>query len=123
MDDAPEPIEHELRLTVAPEMAAPHLGPAGAVLSTPSMIGLMEQCCREALRPRLAPGEAAVGAAVCIAHEAACRVGEEIVVTARREDVQGARHTWEVTVLGADGRRIGAGTLACEVRSAVVAPE
>ena len=110
------PLEQEIRLTVTPEMAAPHLGPAGAVLSTPSMIGLMEQCCRQALGPRPPSGQEVIGAAVCITHEAACRVGEEILVRARRQGVQGARHTWEVTVLTADGRRIGGGTLACEVR-------
>ena len=116
MDGALDPIEHELRLTVAPEMAAPHLGPTGAVLSTPSMIGLMEQCCRQALRSHLSPGEQVVGTAVCITHEATCRVGDDIIVRARRQDVQGTRHTWEVTVATVDGRRIGAGTLACEVK-------
>jgi predicted thioesterase len=104
-------------------MAAPHLGPAGAVLSTPSMIGLMEQCCRQAHVADLAPGAVVVGAAVCISHEAACRVGEEIVVRARRLAVEGDRHTWDVAVLTTDGRRIGAGTLACEVRSATTMPE
>jgi predicted thioesterase len=121
MDGGSTPIEHELRLTVGPEMAAPHLGPAGAVLSTPSMIGLMEQCCREALLRDLGPGAAVLGAAVCISHEAACRVGDEIAVRARLREVEGTRSTWDVSVRTADDRRIGAGTLACEVRPAAPA--
>jgi fluoroacetyl-CoA thioesterase len=111
------PIEHELHLTVTPEMAAPHLGPAGAVLSTPSMIGVMEQCCRQALVPYTAPGDQVIGVAVCITHEAACRVGDGVLVRARQQAADGARHTWDVSVVGADGRRIGAGTLTTEVRT------
>jgi predicted thioesterase len=109
------PIEYELRLTVTPEMAAPHLGPAGAVLSTPSMIGLFEQCCRAALLPHVASGDEVIGVGVCITHEAACRVGDEVLVRARQQAAEGTRQTWEVSVTGAEGRRIGGGTLTTEV--------
>jgi len=114
---------HALTLTVTQDMAAPHLGPAGAVLSTPSMIGLMEQCCREAMLPALSAGETALGAAVCITHDAACRVGDAITVRAALAGVSDARHTWDVTVEAADGRRVGAGTLNVEVVGPPARPE
>ena len=108
--EIPTGTMHELTVRVTAEMGAPHLGPAGAVLSTPSMIGLMEQCAAQALRPFLEPHERSVGAMVCITHDAAARVDDDVRITAALVEVSGRRLIWNVEALGADGRRIGGGT-------------
>jgi predicted thioesterase len=92
-------------------MGAPHLGPAGAVLSTPSMIGLMEQCVHQAMRPFLEQREHSAGTKVCITHDAAARVGDEVEVMATLSGVTGRRHVWEVEAHGPDGKRLGGGTV------------
>lgn len=110
--------EHEIAVVVAPEMGAPHLGPAAAVLSTPSMIGLMEQCCLLATLPFLDQGESSEGAAVCVSHDAAARVGDAIRIRVRLASAAEGRHIWEVTALAADGRTLGAGTIERVILSA-----
>ena len=56
----PVGTEHEIRETVTPEMGVSNLGPAAAVISTPSMFGLMEQCCLQEMWPYLDPNENSV---------------------------------------------------------------
>ena len=106
----PTGTEHEIRATISADMVPPHLGPAAAVLSTPSMIGLMEQCCLQAMRPFLAEHENSVGTKVCVTHDAAARVGEEVVIRARLSEFTGRRYVWEVEAFGPGERRLGGGT-------------
>ena len=108
--EIPTGTEHEIRATVSPDMVPPHLGPAAAVLSTPSMIGLMEQCCLQAMRPFLAESENSVGTKVCVTHDAAARVGDEVVIHARLDEFTGRRYVWEVSAHGPGDRRLGGGT-------------
>lgn len=109
-NEIPRGTEHQITATVTQEMTPPHLGPAAAVLSTPSMIGLMEQCCLQAMTPFLAENENSVGTKVCVTHDAAARVGDEIVIRARLEEFTGRRYVWEVAAYGPDDRKLGAGT-------------
>src|SRR5262249_4372051 len=101
---------HEIREMVTPDMGAPHLGPAGAVLSTPSMIGLMEQCSIQAMQPFLDEHENSVGTKVCITHDAALRSGEEVVIRSTLQEMAGRRYVWGVAAFSTDDRRIGGGT-------------
>lgn len=108
--EIPVGTEHQISATVEADMGAPHLGPAGAVLSTPSMIGLMEQCCLQAMRPFLAENENSVGTKVCVTHDAAARLGDTVVIKARLSEFTGRRYIWEVEAFGPDDRRLGGGT-------------
>jgi fluoroacetyl-CoA thioesterase len=109
-DTIPVGTEHEISAEVTPDMGAPHLGPAGAVLSTPSMVGLMEQCCLQAMQPFLGENENSVGTKVCVTHDAALRAGEQVTIKARLAEFTGRRYVWDVTALGPDGKRLGGGT-------------
>lgn len=101
---------HEIQETVTVEMGAPHLGPAGQVLSTPSMIGLMEQCCLQAMQPFLEGNENTVGTKVCITHDAALRAGEIVTIRADLAEFTGRRYIWNVAAFGPDGKQLGGGT-------------
>lgn len=110
MAEIPPGTTHEIRVTVTQDMAVSHLGPAAAVLSTPSMIGLMEQACLQAMRPFLGETENSVGTKVCVTHDAALRVGEEAVVQASLQEFTGRRYIWDVTALNTEGKKLGGGT-------------
>jgi predicted thioesterase len=105
----PTGLTHEMMATVTEDMSPPHLKGA-AVLSTPAMISLMEQCALQAMLPYLDPGETTVGTEVCVTHDAALRVGQQVTIRARFQGLEGRRYVWEVEALGPDGRRIGGGT-------------
>jgi len=108
--EIPVGTEHEIQETVTPEMGAPHLGPAGAVLSTPSMIGLMEQCCLQAMQPFLEEHENSVGTKVCITHDAALRGGEDVIIRTKLAEMAGRRYVWDVSAHSTDERKLGGGT-------------
>jgi fluoroacetyl-CoA thioesterase len=108
--EIPVGTEHEINATVTEDMGAPHLGPAGAVLSTPSMIGLMEQCCLQAMRPFLEENENSVGTKVCVTHDAAARLNDEVTIKANLAEFTGRRYVWDVSAFGPDGKRLGGGT-------------
>jgi predicted thioesterase len=54
-----------------------------AVLSTPSLIGLLERAARHALMPLMEPGENSLGTHVDVQHLAPTPLGKEIVCRAR----------------------------------------
>lgn len=107
--DIPIGTTNEITTTVTRDMSPPHLEGV-SVLSTPSMINLMEQCALQAMRPFLVDDETSVGTEVCVTHEAALRVGEQVTIRARLKELQRRRYVWEVEALGPDGKRLGAGT-------------
>ncbi len=78
-------------------------------LSTPSMIMYMEICCREAILPHLEEGQDSVGTKVCIEHQAAAPMGNEITYRAAVKETDRRRVTFEVEAL-AGGKTIGKGT-------------
>ncbi len=95
-------LTNEARYTVTADMSAAHL--PRVVLSTPSMIGLIERTCLEAAQPHLDAGETTVGTHVCVSHEAAAGEGEEFTVRCRLAKVQKRRLTFDVEVEGRAGR-------------------
>ncbi len=103
MRDSLQPgTTNEARHTVTKDMSAPHL--PRVVLSTPTMIGLIEGACLLATRSHLDDGETTVGTHVCVSHQAAALEGEEIVIRCRLTDVTKRRLTFDVTVDTATAR-------------------
>jgi len=100
-------IEDEKRYTVTDDMAPGHI-PA-KVLSTPSMIGMIEGTCLFAVQPHLEDGQVTVGTHVCVSHEGAAASGQEILIHCRLAEVEKRRLTFETEVT-VDGRRISKGT-------------
>jgi fluoroacetyl-CoA thioesterase len=94
-------------ITVLPEMSPPHL--PVAVLSTPSMIQLMEQTCLLAAVPHLDENETTVGTHVCVSHVAAAAAGETVTVTGRLTEVAKRRLRYDVRATVGD-RLLGEGT-------------
>jgi predicted thioesterase len=63
---------------VRPDMSPPHL--PVHVLSTPWMLGLIEQTCHDAARPHLPDHHTLVGTGVTLSHSAPAREGSTVVV-------------------------------------------
>lgn len=95
-------ITHEMRHTVTKQMSPGHL--PIVVLSTPSMVGLIEGCCLLAVAPHLDHGEVTVGTHVCVSHDAAVNEGEEFTIRCRLTTVERRRLTFDVEVDGPRGR-------------------
>jgi predicted thioesterase len=63
---------------VRPDMSPPHL--PVHVLSTPWMLGLIEQTCHDAARPHLPDHHTLVGTGVTLTHSAPAREGSTVLV-------------------------------------------
>jgi predicted thioesterase len=99
-------IELSQEVQTTPAMGVAHLGPGPGVLSTPSMIGLMEQTSLRSVQPHLDETESTVGTMVHIWHRAAVKIGETVKVYAkmterdRRKLLFEVKVTWGDTVIG-----------------------
>src|ERR1700722_7171354 len=82
--------------------------PQATVFSTPSMIMLMEQSAREALRPFLEEGEESVGVEVQVEHTGAAVLGSTVRCVAKVVEIDGRRVGFEVRAYVGD-REIGRG--------------
>jgi fluoroacetyl-CoA thioesterase len=81
------------------------------VLSTPSMIAMMERTAAMLVHPRLEAGKATVGFEICVKHVAAARAGSRCTARARLEEIIDSRKLrFAVEVVCDDGRTIGVGT-------------
>jgi enoyl-CoA hydratase len=99
----------ELIWTVDPTMTMTLGGiPQATVFATPSMIMLMEQSAREALRPYLEDGEESVGGEVQVEHTGAAVMGSTVRGIARVVETDGRRVGFEVHAYVGD-REIGRG--------------
>jgi fluoroacetyl-CoA thioesterase len=67
-----------------------------AVLSTPKLIGLLEQAAHAAMLPHLAEGQGSVGALVNVRHLAATPVGMAVRIRAELVEVDGRRARFKV---------------------------
>jgi fluoroacetyl-CoA thioesterase len=101
-------LAHEATYEVTPAMAPAHL--EALVLSTPSMIGLIEGTCLTTMKPHLDAGETSVGAHVCVSHEAAVPAGEEITISVTIAEITKRRVTFDTVVRTGDGRIVSRGT-------------
>ena len=66
------------------------------VVSTPSLIGFLEQTSHRAILPFVEEGEVSVGTRVEVDHLAAAFLGRPVVAIARVATVEGRRITFEV---------------------------
>ena len=66
------------------------------VVSTPSLIGFLEQTSHRAILPFVEPGEVSVGTRVEVDHLAAAFVGRPVTASARIAATEGRRITFEV---------------------------
>jgi fluoroacetyl-CoA thioesterase len=92
-------IEHRASYDVSADMVPAHL--PRAVLSTPSMIELIEQTCLAAVQPHLDDGETTVGTHVCVSHTGPAAVGETVDVSCRLTGMQRRRLMFDVEVAAA----------------------
>lgn len=81
---------------VKEDMAAGHL--SIGVLSTPSMISLMEISCHRTVEQYLEKGYTTVGTYVCVHHRAPVPVGVDVVVLARLLEVDQRKLVFRVEV-------------------------
>jgi fluoroacetyl-CoA thioesterase len=95
-------LTNEARHVVSKDMSPPHL--PMVVLSTPTMIGMIEGTCLQAAAPHLDEGETTVGTHVCVSHDAAVREGEAFVVSCRLTSVERRRLNFDVAVDGPAGQ-------------------
>jgi fluoroacetyl-CoA thioesterase len=91
-----EGFKAEKSWRVTDGMSPPHL-PA-KVLSTPSMVQLIEQTCLEAIVPHLDETETSVGTHINVSHAGSASSGEEVLVKARLVKIERRRLTFEVQV-------------------------
>ena len=89
----------EVRLVVAPEHTAKHLGSGGVqVLATPHMVLLMERAGVAAVDSLLPEGYLTVGAHLDVRHLSPTPVGFEVVARAELLEVDGRSLTFRVTL-------------------------
>jgi predicted thioesterase len=92
-------LKGEVRLVVAEEHTAQHLGSGGVkVLATPQMVLLMEQAGVAAIDPLLPEGYCTVGHHLDVRHLAPTPVGFEMRATAELIEVDGRRLVFRVEV-------------------------
>ncbi len=102
-------ISHEKTVTTTPEMGVSHLGEGPGVLSTPAMIGLMEQTALESLVPHLDDNEQSVGTMVHVWHRAAVKIGEQVLCRVKLIEQDRRKLLYEVEVTAGDVK-VGDGT-------------
>jgi fluoroacetyl-CoA thioesterase len=85
-----------------------HMGGEG-VLSTPSMIMLMERAGIEAVQAHLPEGQTTVGFEVNVKHFGATPKGQKVRVTAELLEVDGRKLRFKVEALDQD-KKVGEGT-------------
>lgn len=68
------------------------------VLSTPSMVGLIEGTCLRLAQAHLDEGETTVGTHICVSHAKAVNVGDSVVVSCELTERDRRRLTFRVGV-------------------------
>ena len=94
-------LSDEVRHTVTKDMSPTHL--SRVVLSTPTMIGMMEGLCLSAIQQHLDDGETTVGTHVCVSHESAVEEGEQFVIRFRLASIERRRLNCDIEIDGPDG--------------------
>jgi predicted thioesterase len=105
----PKDLELTKKFIVKDEHIADFLGSGKvAVLSSPSMILMMEQTAMLAAQDYLPEGWITVGTRVDVSHLKATNKGEEILVTAKINAIEGKHLTFDVVAVHS-GKKIGEG--------------
>jgi fluoroacetyl-CoA thioesterase len=98
----------EIIAVVDDSLVVKHMGGDG-VLSTPSMIGLMERAGIQAVQPHLPAGHTTVGFEVNVKHFAATPKGKKVTVRAELLEIDGRKLRFKVEAHDED-KKIGDGT-------------
>ena len=98
----------ELTTAVDDTLVVKHMGGDG-VLSTPSMIGLMERAGIQAVQSHLPPGHTTVGFEVNVKHFGATPKGKKVTVRAELTEIDGRKLSFKVEAHDED-KKVGAGT-------------
>ena len=93
-------IRGESRHVVTEDMSPAHL--PSKVLSTPSMIQLIEATCLAAAQEHLDEGETTVGIHVCVSHSASVTAGETIDIGCELTEIDRRRLVFETRVTHGD---------------------
>lgn len=93
-------VERTDRVMVTEDMSPPHL--PTKVLSTPSMVQLIEGACLFAAQEHLDDNETTVGVHICVSHAAAVAAGEEVDVSCRLRERDRRKLTFETRVTHGD---------------------
>lgn len=110
MDNLEIGLVGEVRQVVEEQHTARHLGRGNvSVMSTPIMVGLMEEAAIEAVDPLLPEGQQTVGIHLDVKHLAPTPVGMGVVARAELTEVEGRILTFRVTAED-DSEHIGEGT-------------
>lgn len=81
---------------VTEDMSPPHL--PVKLLSTPSMIKLIEINCLMTVQYHLDENETTVGTHICVSHEGKALPGENVTITTRLTKINKRRLTFDITV-------------------------
>src|SRR5262249_61473587 len=98
----------EIPTGVGDTLVVKHMGGEG-VLSTPSMIGLMEPAGIQAVQPHLPPGHTTVGFEVNVKHFGATPKGQKVTVRAELLEVDGRKLRFKVEAHD-EQKKVGDGT-------------
>ena len=93
-------IRGESHHLVDESMSPPHL--PSKVLSTPAMVGLIEDTCLWTAQEHLDDGETTVGIHVCLSHAASVSAGETIDIVCELTDIDRRRLVFETKVTSGD---------------------
>jgi fluoroacetyl-CoA thioesterase len=110
MKPVPVGAKGEFEQGVETRHLASELDPSlAAVLSTPTMVAMMEQAAMEAIRPFLDAGESSVGMSIEVSHTAATPPGHRARAEAEVTAVEGRRLEFAVRVFD-EVEQVGYGT-------------
>ena len=101
-------MKAEITTVVDEKLVVKHVGGDG-VLSTPSMIGLMERAGIQAVQPYLPEGHTTVGFEVNVKHIASTPFGKKVTVRAELTEVDGRKLRFKVEAHDGD-KKVGEGT-------------
>jgi predicted thioesterase len=98
----------EIKTVVDDKLVVTHVGGAG-VLSTPSMIGLMERASIQAVQQHLPDGYTTVGFEVNVRHLAPTPKGKSVTVRAELLEIDGRKLRFKIEAHDED-KKVGEGT-------------
>jgi fluoroacetyl-CoA thioesterase len=102
-------MTHELSMTVTPERTAKHLETgSAAVLSTPSMVWLVEHAAQVLAQMHLPTGQTTVGAEIFVRHLAPTPLGMAVRAAVRIDELDGRRIVFSAEVFD-EKEKVGEG--------------
>jgi fluoroacetyl-CoA thioesterase len=97
----PAGLTGDVSFEVTDTMVPGHV--AGPVLSTPSLVSLIERACRRGVLARLEAGRDTVGTHICVSHEGVALAGERIHIGWLLREIDGRQLHFDVAVDGPRG--------------------